>query len=153
MSDTVGDLAALLKQLTPKQLDFVQARLFASTDSEAAAQIGIHQDSVYRWPNIATVRECVALAKQDGILLASEKLRRAAGLAVDVLVDELEAKRGSRKRLDAAVEILNRTIGKPTDKHEVSGASGGALEIVIRHVSIPLPEHPATDAGATDSQP
>lgn len=149
MSQNIGSLPDLLKTLTPKQLDFLQARLFAGSDSEAAEQIGLAPDTVYRWANIATVRECVALAKQDGILLAAEKLRRAAGQAVDVLVDELEAKRGSRKRLDAAIEILNRTIGKPTERQEVGALGGGPLEIVVRHVSIPIPDHPSPDAGAT----
>lgn len=108
MTDDNATLADMLKTLTPVQLDFVQARMYALTDSDAAAQLGINRESVYRWPNIETVRECVKLSKMDGITVAQEKLRRLASRAVDVIADEMTAKRGSSKRLEAAMTALDR---------------------------------------------
>lgn len=103
-----SQLADLLKTLTPTQLDFVQARLSLQTDKAAAEKVGIHPSTVSRWDNVADVQTCVSLAKQDGVILATEKLRRAASLAVDTIIDEMQARRGSSKRLDAAQTILDR---------------------------------------------
>lgn len=125
------ELATLLKTLTPTQLDFVQARLSLQSDSEAAKAINVHPSTVSKWPNLEDVRMCITLAKMDGILLGQEKLRRLIPKAIDALEDEIEARRGSRKRLDAIVEVLNRTIGKPTDKQEVSGPGGGAQNVRV----------------------
>jgi hypothetical protein len=106
MADT--SLADLLKTLSPTQLEFVQARMFASSDAEAARESGIAVSTVYGWPNLADVRECVKLSKMDGITVAQEKLRRLASRAVDVIADEMTAKRGSSKRLEAAMTALDR---------------------------------------------
>lgn len=106
MADT--SLADLLKTLSPTQLDFVQARMFASSDAEAARETNIAVSTVYGWPNLADVRECVKLSKLDGITVAQEKLRRLASRAVDVIADEMTAKRGSSKRLEAAMTALDR---------------------------------------------
>jgi hypothetical protein len=54
------------------------------------------------------VRMCVSLAKQDGVLLGAEELRRQVGDAIRTLADELKGRRGSKTRLDAANSILDR---------------------------------------------
>lgn len=125
------DFATLLKTLTPAQLDFVRARLWSQSDRDAAEKAGIHPSTVCRWENLNDVRMCITLAKQDGVVIAAEELRRMIPDAMDALRDELKARRGSSKRLDAIVEVLNRTIGKPTDKQEVSGPGGGAQNVRV----------------------
>ncbi len=106
--DTTPNLADMLKMLTPLQLDYVAARINTQTDKAAADKLGIHPTTISKWPNLADVQTCVSLAKQDGVILATEKLRRAASLAVDTIIDEMQARRGSSKRLDAAQTILDR---------------------------------------------
>jgi len=101
-------LAELLKTLTATQLAFVQARMYATSDKAAAEEAGISVSALYQWSNLADVRQCILLAKQDGVILATEKLRRLASRAVDVIADEMTAKRGSSKRLEAAQTILDR---------------------------------------------
>jgi len=101
-------LAELLKTLTATQLAFVQARMYATSDKAAAEEAGISVSALYQWSNLADVRQCILLAKQDGVILATEKLRRAASLAVDTIIDEMQARRGSSKRLEAAQTILDR---------------------------------------------
>jgi len=101
-------LAELLKTLTATQLAFVQARMYATSDKAAAEEAGISVSALYQWSNLADVRQCILLAKQDGVILATEKLRRLASRAVDVIADEMTAKRGSSKRLEAAMTALDR---------------------------------------------
>jgi len=106
--DMTPNLADMLKMLTPLQLDYVAARINTQTDKAAADKLGIHPTTISKWPNLADVQTCVSLAKRDGVILATEKLRRAASLAVDTIIDEMQARRGSSKRLEAAQTILDR---------------------------------------------
>jgi hypothetical protein len=43
---------------------------------------------------------------------------------------------------------FNRLLGKVPDKQELGGVDGGALEIVIRHVEVPYPDHTGETPGA-----
>ena len=134
--DTTPNLADMLKMLTPLQLDYVAARINTQTDKTAADKLGIHPTTISKWPNLADVQTCISLAKQDGVILATEKLRRAASLAVDTIIDEMQARRGSSKRLDAAQTILDR-LGvdvKQTIKQQVEQA--GTVKVIIEYVEL-----------------
>ena len=145
MTDT--SLADLLKTLTTTQLDFVRARMFALSDKAAAEEAKIPVTTVYNWSNLADVRECVRLAKQDGVLLGAEELRRQVGAAVKTLADELKGRRGTKTRLDAANSILDR-VGldvKQTIKQQVEQA--GTVKVIIEYVELDADGTPtATEA-------
>jgi hypothetical protein len=48
-----------------------------------------------------------------------------------------------------ATEFLwNRLVGKVPDKQEVTGAEGEPVEIIVRYVTVPVPDFTAPDAGA-----
>jgi len=121
MTGQPTDLDALLRNLSASQLSFVSARLWASSDVEAARQVGISDSTVYQWDNLADVRECVRLARLDSVQIAREKLRRVASRAVDVIEDELSARRGTSKRLDAALAALDRVGVSPKNTLELAG--------------------------------
>jgi hypothetical protein len=106
--------------------------MFASSDAEAARESGIAVSTVYGWPNLADVRECVKLSKMDGITVAQEKLRRLASRAVDVIADEMTAKRGSSKRLEAAMTALDGSAwmsSRPfASRSGIGAVLGGGLD-------------------------
>ena len=105
----VNELGLLLKELTPEQLSFVQHRLLSTSDAEAARRAGIARNTMLNWKaNGVPLDQIVQLSRLDGVEVAREKLRRLASRAVDVIEDEMEAKRGSPRRLEAALQALNR---------------------------------------------
>lgn len=105
----MNEFGQLLKQLTPEQLSFVQHRLLSTSDAEAARRAGIARNTMLNWKaNGVPLDKLVKLGRLDGVEVAREKLRRLASKAVDVIEDEMKAKRGSPRRLEAAIQALNR---------------------------------------------
>lgn len=111
----------MLRSLTSTQLAFVNARLYALNDLEAAQAVGMSPSTMYQWENLDDIRECVKLARLDSIQISREKLRRVASKAVDVIEDELAARRGTSKRLDAALAALDRVGVSPKNTVELAG--------------------------------
>jgi len=146
-------LAELLKTLTATQLAFVQARMYATSDKAAAEEAGISVSALYQWSNLADVRQCILLAKQDGVILATEKLRRLASRAVDVIADEMTAKRGSSKRLEAAMTALDR-LGvdvKQTIRQQVQASVQFNAADLIAALQAAEREDPATTTDDGDN--
>lgn len=69
------------------------------------------------------------LSKKEYDVLRAEFWQELADTkAVAVLRANMEMGVGT-DALKAAIEVLNRAIGKTTEKHEVSGAGGGPIQI------------------------
>jgi hypothetical protein len=120
------ELASLLKTLTVDQIRFIVARQDCSSDAEAARVIGINKGTVSRWGD--PVQRAVVLMALDGVHIAQELLRRALNEAVQVKIDGLRS-RNEHVRQDVSTEIIDRNMGKPTQRQEITGADGEALTI------------------------
>lgn len=130
LAENGSNLAEMLRVLTPDQLRYVAARADSHTDQEALRRTGIKPGALYRWKRDAPIDEVVRLIAQDSVLVAREKLRRAAAEAVDALLDDLDARRHSKIRQDAAKDVLDR-LGMKTAQHvELTGKDGGPQEHV-----------------------
>lgn len=127
-----NDLVALLKALTPLQLDFIRERLQAKSDAEAARTVGVAPQTVSEWKASGVpIERVLALAKMDSVEVARENLRRLASEAVEAIRQELQG----RRKLEAAREVLDR-IGLEAGS-KVDLMSGGqpltsATTIIVR---------------------
>jgi len=125
-------LGPVLERLTTDQIRFVVARQEFSTDKEAAHQIGVKPNTVYTWKHKgAPIDEAVRLMAFDGIVVAKEMLRRALAKAAAVKVAGLDSE-DERIRQGVSTEVLDRELGRPTQRQEITGADGDALTIVIK---------------------
>ena len=123
------ELAQVLARLTVDQIRFVVARQEFATDKEAAHEIGVKPDTVYQWKHRGSpIDESVRLMALDGIVVASELLRRNLAKAAAIKVAGLDSD-NEKMRQDVATEILDREMGKPTQKQEIAGQDGGNLVI------------------------
>lgn len=117
-SDELGQVVA---RLTTDQIRFVVARQQFATDKEAAFEIGIKPDTVYQWKHKGIpIDEAVRLMALDGIVVAQELLRRNLAKAAAIKVAGLDSKQ-EKTRQDVATEILDREMGKATQRQEISG--------------------------------
>ena len=133
----VGELGSLLKTLTPRQLDFIRARLECESDAEAARTAGIHPKLVAKWKAAgAPLDAIVQLAKLDSVEVAIERLRRLVNPALDVFEDEL---RDKRTRHAAAREILDRAGLVAETKTVVAGDPAAPVKILVEYVRDPAP--------------
>ena len=101
--------------------------LESKTKREAAESIGIKPDTAYHWN--ATVDEAVELATSDLQAAAVGILHAANSKAAAVKVAGLDSD-NERIRQDASSEILDRNMGKPTQRNELTGADGAPLIVV-----------------------
>jgi len=124
MDDSIKEtttFAQLWNELTPTQRRFVVAMTEYPNKKESAEAIGIAPQTAYNWNGavneaVAFVRENVALATLGVITANAAKaaMVKSAGLDSD---DERIAQA-------AATEIIDRILGRPTQRSEVTGKDG-----------------------------
>lgn len=121
ISTPVNDLQELIATFTADQLNYLAVRPFCKYDKEAAKMIGLAAETVSRWTNKADIDEAVRLMAVDGVIVASEILRRHLPEAAYAVIVELKHKRADI-RLKAAKEILDRGGAAATQRIEHSGS-------------------------------
>lgn len=126
MSAESERLEQLLKTFSANQLRFVAARSHFPSDKETAESLDIAYLTVRSWPNKQDINEAIKLMAHDGVIAATEILRRNLPKAALELADELEHK-NVNVRHTAAVEILDRTMGKSVQPVEL----GGEVQYVV----------------------
>jgi len=119
MSLEVNRLQELLKLFTPEQLNYIAVRPFVRWDKDAAKQIGVAAETVSRWENKGEIDEAVSLMLNDGVLTAKEILGRSLAKAAIEITQELDHK-SVAVRHKAATEILDRQLGKPGQKLDLT---------------------------------
>jgi hypothetical protein len=128
---TNDNLAALLTRMNPNQLAYIAKRVWTVSDVDAARECGISPSTVKAWKvNGAPIDEAVELMRQDGVVLATEMLRRALSDAVEVKVAGLRH-RDARIQQDAATEIIDRNLGKPTQRSESKVSTDDKLTALL----------------------
>jgi len=121
------DLASLIKDFTIDQLRYVAVRPYVSFDKEAAERIGRSRMTVSKWKNKADIDRAVSLIAADGVIVTSEILRRHLPQAAQVIIKQLES-RNPMMQHRAAVDILDRAMGKAITRSEISGPGGEPIE-------------------------
>lgn len=131
MSDDVQSIetfSELWNQLTPLQRRFAVSMQEHPTKKEAAEAIDISPNTVYNWPSIVhTVVDFmannIALATL-GILQANATkaaMVKAAGLDSD----------NEKIRQDVATEVIDRNLGKATQRQELTGKDGEQIGVMV----------------------
>lgn len=122
-----NDLATLIKDFTVDQLRYLAARPYVRFDKDAAEQIGVSPITISRWKNRAEIDRAVSLIAADGILVTSEILRRHLPQAAQVIIKQLDS-RNPMMQHRAAVDILDRAMGRAVQRSEISGPGGKPIE-------------------------
>lgn len=122
-------LTVVWAELTRNQRRFVVAVQDHATKAAAAVAVGLEPDTVYRWPDI--VNEAIDLYSADITAAALDIILASAGKAAMVKTEALDAA-DIKVRQAAATEILDRALGKPTQREEVTTSVEFDLDEWIR---------------------
>lgn len=118
--------SALWQQLDHNQRRYAVAMLDSKSKKEAAESIGIKPNTVYNWNDkVDIVIAFLQDQRRDAVMeILIQEAVKAAMVKVEGLssFDEI-------RRQDAATEILDRILGRPTQRSEVSGPDGGPLTV------------------------
>jgi hypothetical protein len=110
--------------LTRNQRRYVVAMLDSPSKKEAAEMIGMKPDTIYHWNS--DVDDLIATIEADRQAAALVILSNQAPMAAMVKVAGLESGNES-VRQGASTEILDRVLGKPMQRQEITGKGGKPL--------------------------
>lgn len=117
-----------LSGFSVEQRKWVIARIMASSDAGAARAIGIHPTTVCRWQNKEALDAAVSVMLEDPRKQVLAALADAMPKAARVKIAGLDS-HNEALRQNAATDILDRGLGKPTQRQEVSGPEGGSIVV------------------------
>lgn len=124
----VNTFAELWAKLTPTQKRFAVAMQEHPTKKDAAEAIGISPQTAYNFNGDV---DAIIDFMVNNIALATLGIIQAnATKAAQVKVEGLDSKDEKVKQA-AATEILDRQLGKPTQRSEITGKDGEALHITL----------------------
>ena len=126
----MDDLIAKLQELKPEELDYVMARSSNNSVAAACKEANLSQSTVYRWDNREELDVLAGALRLDRHIEVELKLRQALPDAVEVVIDGLKERKYSEK-FKAAIEILDRTMGKPTQKIDQRTEHSGKVELIV----------------------
>ena len=125
---TSEEFREVWQSLNHNQKRYVLARLDFPTKKEAAKAIDIEPNTVYRWGD--EVEQAIDLLRNDISNAAIEIITQATAKAAIVKVDGLDSC-DEKVRQAAATEILDRNLGRPVQRNELTGAEGGGINITF----------------------
>ena len=133
----MDNLEQILDGLEDKHLDYVVARSQANSDAEAYRAIGVSRSAFYNWDraDIDRLNDLAQQLKRAHAVKALRVMQNAAEKAAQTLVDQLDLKRNDSVKQKAAIEILDRTIGKATQVIKQDVTSGGE-KITVKLVGL-----------------
>lgn len=127
-------IPAIWAKLSRNQRRFVIAMLESPTKKEAAEAIGMSPDTVYRWPD--EVFDAIAAIEADRQASAISILAANVPKAAMVKTAGLDSD-NEKIRQDSATEVLDRVLGKPMQRSEVTGGDGAPVPITIVEIIKP----------------
>ena len=144
----VNDFLAEIKH---EQRKWIIERLQTTSDAAAARNIDISPSTVCRWENKAELDWAVAELLKDPQQQALEILTVAVVGAARAKLEGLKVKHDDGTEhwhQGVATEVLNRVLGAPVQRSEVSGPQGGPIEIDDARADIQRKLRQAVESGA-----
>lgn len=146
---TEGGFRAILDQLEDAELQYVYERSKTKTDAEAYRNVGVSKAVFYGWSREARDRlnDLAQQLKRERLLRVELVIQDAAERAAEAKVAGLLSENEWVVQ-NVATEILNRTVGAPTQRHELTGDTG--LNIQLRWNSVTSDDNdaePTLEAG------
>lgn len=120
--------ADMWANLNTNQRRYAIAMLESQTMKEAAELAGVKPNTAYKWGEEVTA--VVEFMRANIEASAMGIIYNAANKAAAVKQGGLDSD-NEKIRQDVATEILDRIMGKPTQRSEVTGAAGGPVEFSI----------------------
>ena len=123
---TSKQLSDIWGGLSRNQRRFVVAMQEHPTKKDAALSIGLEPNTVYGWNG--AVDEAVELFSND-VGLAAYAIIESSGIKAAAIKAAGLDSDSERVRQDVSSELLDRILGKPTQRQEVTCNDGGALRV------------------------
>jgi ACT domain-containing protein len=123
-----------LEKLDDKQLSYVIERSRVVKDIDGYRNAGISRSAFYEWPQDVRdqLNDLARRMKREAALKVKMILEEGAEDAAKLLVEQVVGagrKVSASVRQKAAIEVLDRVAGKPTQRSEISGPDGSSITV------------------------
>ena len=125
-----ANFTELIADLTPLQLDWLSFRIDSKSDREASRLAKIDKGTPGRWKTEGVpLDDIVEAAKEDGVILVKRRIEADLNWAYDVKRSGLKSK-SETIRQGVSSELLDRGLGKATQKQEITGKVSADVVLV-----------------------
>jgi len=122
------DWSSVLAEFDDREIDYIFARSECVSDNAALEKTGLSY-GWFRNRDKELLNDTARQLRIDTAFKASRILKEAAEEAARVLVQQLDLKRNPNVQQRAAVEVLDRSVGKPSQKVEQQNSGESKLTI------------------------
>jgi len=123
------DINTIFDGLDTREITYVQARANSNSDSEALRVCGYSRGWLQSHDK-NDLNDRALSFKSDSVLKAQMELDKALPTAALGLVKLLES-RNENIRIKAQTEIMDRRMGKPTQRQEITGSDGSTIIVKL----------------------
>ena len=109
--------------LDEKQLKCIELLMRGIPITEISKELKVSRQTIYNWKETEEFKAELDRVGQELLSSAIYKLKRAAPVAADKLIDLLTKGKYEKTKLSAAIDILDRNLGKATTKIETTTAN------------------------------
>ena len=130
----MDDLRQRLLNLQDNKLDYVIARSKTTSARKACEDVGISTSTLYGWDDREQLEEIANELKVDRYIEVEMKFRNALPKAADIIIDGMDKQKDGQRystRFRSACEVMDRGIGKPTQKVDQKTEHSGKIDIVV----------------------
>jgi transposase-like protein len=106
--------------LDERQLKCIERLMKGNSIADIAKELNVSRQTIYNWKEAEEFKAELDRVGQELLSSAMYKLKRAAPVAADKLIDLLTKGKYEKTKLSAAIDILDRNLGKATTKLEVN---------------------------------
>ena len=132
--ETKGNIGGIWDELNDRQIQAVNYKLLnpGATYADVGEALGIPKKTIDKW----RLNQIIAEIRKDTGKAITDYADRLALKAMRVLEAHMDSE-DERVAQSAAKEVIDRSIGKATQRQEVTGKDGGEL-----HIKLTLPKPP-----------
>jgi len=126
-----SDLREFLRRFEGPELDYVWSRSKSRSRQEALRNAHVSEGTYYHWSSErrAELEDAANELRRNRYIVAEMVLLNAVEKAAEVVVEDLkEGPKYSPIRQKAALEILDRVLGRARQGVELTGNNGGPVE-------------------------
>ena len=131
------EIRNILEPFEDREVDYIMQRMQTTNDKAAYSTVGISRGSWYNIPEERRIamNEAAQKIKRERAAIAMMNLQDVVAEASGVIIETMQSddRRNKKMKFDAATQILDRVLGKPTQRTQNDNNNSGEMTINVKY--------------------